>query len=514
MRDPAPWQRRYEKMALCSLAFGVFSQYLFVGNSLGISVALFTCVFYGLFFYAIKGRIGGFDQWRGQSKSGWLLSLPVALLSLCYMLFNNELFRLLNIVVLPALVAAQTVLLSRSSTKPWFRTAFYQDVLYLSLIKPFSYFTVPFGLLANRVSPLQNSGGNPGSGKVRRILLGLLLASPLLIVVILLLASADRIFMDLLNRLPEVFGDYSIRTLFTRTVLAVFIAVFSFSYLWTLLFRRTDDQWRDGSDVGSAGALTAAGSTAVKQQAPLSLDALTAGTLLISFNIVYIVFAAIQFSYLFGAANGLLPDGVAYAEYARQGFAQLVVVALINLVLLLSGLHFIRREGTVAEWVRKLSLSMLVGCTVVMLVSAYSRLSLYESAYGYTQTRILVQGFMLFLGLILIVSFMRIWSEHFSLAKAYIGLAVTAYIIINFVNVDAIIAKQNMIRYQDTGKIDMQYLGSLSTDAFPTLIKLQKEEPALAEAIENVKKSMLDEANQRGGWPAWNMSVARVVNEK
>ncbi|RAP78384.1 DUF4153 domain-containing protein [Paenibacillus montanisoli] len=501
LRDPAPWQRKYETMAVCSLGYGLFSQYLFVGNALGLSVLLFVGAFYGLFFYAVQGRIGGFDQWRGQSKSGWLLILPIALLALSYVLFHNELFRSLNIVVLPALIAAQTVLLSRSSAKPWYRTAFYQDVLYLALIKPVSYFAVPFGLLANRISPKAGSEeGQMQNSKLRRIALGLLLAVPPLVVVILLLASADQIFMDLVNRLPELFGGLSIGSLLRRVIVAGIIALYSFGYLWTLLFRKSGDGWKEAS-------------TAVNGSMPgIALDPLTAVTLLISFNVVYIVFAAIQFSYLFGAAHGLLPAEAAYAEYARQGFAQLVVVALINLALLLGGLHGIRKEGKGAETARKLSLSLLVGCTIVMLVSAYSRLSLYESAYGYTQTRILVHGFMIFLGLILIVSFVRIWREHFSLAKAYIGLAVAAYVVMNYVNVDAIIAEQNIARYHATGKIDLNYLGSRSSDAFPAIAELSVEAPELQPSSDELLRSMRLAAQNRGGWPSWNLSVSRVTN--
>ncbi|WP_308634117.1 DUF4153 domain-containing protein [Paenibacillus silvisoli] len=505
MRDPAPWQRKYELMAVCSLGFGLISQYLFIGNALGLSVLLFAAMFYGLFFYAVKGRIGGFDQWRGQSKSGWLLLLPIALLAVSYVLFHNELFRSLNMIVLPALVAAQTVLLSRSSAKPWYRVAFYQDVIYLALIKPVSYFTVPFGLVTNRLAPKRDGEeGKARNGKLRRIALGLLLAAPPLIVVIVLLASADRIFLDLVVRLPELFGGLSVGTLLGRVLLAGIITLYAFCYLWTLLFRKSGDGWKEYLKEVSA--------TSGVMPSAVKLDPLTAVTLLMSFNFVYIIFAAIQFSYLFGAANGLLPAGAAYADYARQGFAQLVIVSLINLALLLGGLHGIRTSGKAAETGRKLSLSMLVGCTLVMLISAFSRLSLYESAYGYTQTRILVHGFMIFLGVILIVSFIRIWRDHFSLAKAYIGLAVAAYVVMNYVNVDAIIAEQNMHRYEAHGEIDLDYLGSLSSDAYPAIKEMAALAPGLQPGTDEILSKMQAAAQNRGGWPSWNLSVSRVLN--
>ncbi|REE81275.1 uncharacterized protein DUF4173 [Paenibacillus taihuensis] len=498
MRDPAPWQRRYERIALLSLLFGLISQYLMIGHSFGINVPLFVALFYGLYFYAVQGRIGGFDQWRGQSKSGWLLCLPIALLSLTYVLFANTLFQSLNIVVLPALAAAQTVLLTRSSAKPWYRAAFYHDVLYVAIFKPITYISVPFELFASRFLPngFISEASSPAVSRARRIVLGLLLAAPLLLIVILLLASADSIFQSLLNRIPSLFGDVSIGNGIVRLIAAFAIALYAFCYLWTLLFRRTGEQLQTPP--------------ARLAKVRFLFDPITAETLLICFNLVYLVFAAIQFSYLFGAASGLLPEGAAYADYARQGFAQLVVVSIINLGLLLGGLHLVKREGQTAETVRKISLSLLVGCTIVMLVSAFSRLQLYEQAYGFTQTRLLVHGFMLFLGLVLLMSLIRIWREHFSLAKAYIGLAVAAYVVMNYINIDAIIAEQNSIRYSSTGKIDLEYLKTLSPDALPALVKLQKEHqndlPALTPIIDSIRNAAIE----HGSWQSWSWPQQRA----
>ena len=55
-------------------------QYLFVGHTAGISVLLSVAGFYSLYFYAIKGRLGGFEPWEGQNNAGWLLLIPVVFL--------------------------------------------------------------------------------------------------------------------------------------------------------------------------------------------------------------------------------------------------------------------------------------------------------------------------------------------------------------------------------------------------------------------------------------------------
>lgn len=222
------------------------------------------------------------------------------------------------------------------------------------------------------------------------------------------------------------------------------------------------------------------------------------------------LFAVIQFSYLFGAADGLLPAGTAYAEYARRGFMELVVVALINIGILLFGLHFIRAGSKGLELARKGMLSLLMGCTLVMLVSAYSRLSLYEQNYGYTELRLLVHGFMIFLGVLMAVAFIRIWYQWFSLAKVYVAIAITSYVIMNFANIEARIAVNNIARYEETGKIDLVYLQSLSADAGPALTLFQEKHPELDE-LEGIVERYRKEAQERRHWQSWNLSFHRQL---
>ncbi|WP_141504561.1 DUF4153 domain-containing protein [Paenibacillus luteus] len=500
MGDLAPWQKRYEKMVVLALLFGLLSQYLFVGAPAGISVMVFVASFYGLFFYSVQGRLGGFEKWQGQASSSWLLFIPIFLLALTYTLYANILFRFLNFFALFALIVAQTTVMTSSSTKPWYRGVFYIELLFLALVKPFAFIGVPFILLTDRLRNKEKGSGT-GRSKVGKILLGLLISAPILIVVISLLASADEIFLSWLSSIPNLLGDFSFGDGFWRFFVGAFIGCYAFCYIWGLIFKNPKEQVSVSAPDPQASALYARGR--------IEFDPLTAGTFLIAINLVYVLFVAIQFSYLFGAANGLLPEGAAYAEYARRGFAELVMVALINVGLLMCGLHLIRRTSAVAEWVRKLSLTVLISCTIVMLVSAYSRLSLYEEAYGFTQTRLLVHGFMLYLGVLLLIAMLRIWKERFSMGKAYICVSVIAFILMNYVNVDARIAEKNIGRFERTGNIDVGYLGMLSTDAAPQLLKLREKHPEI-KGLHEVVELLQQHARNHDKWQSWNLSMQRA----
>lgn len=497
MRDPAPWQRRYGNMLIFSLLLGFAGQYLFVGNPPGLSVLLFTAGFYGLFFYSAKGRMGGFERWRGQRGTGWLLTVPAALLAVSYMLFDNPFFRTLNWFVLAALIGAQTLLLTRGGSQPWHRVAFYKDLLAQAVAAPLAHIAVPFELAAERLKSGSKEEGSGGRGKFRRVMLGLLMAAPLLIVVTVLLASADGIFMSWMNRIADPASWGSFGGLLQRFIVGALIALYAFCYIWGLLFRKeTPGEAWDRPAVA-------------EPKADRRMDPVAAGSALVSINLVYVLFAGIQFSYLFGAADGLLPEGLIYAEYARRGFAELIIVCLINQGLLIFGLHYIRPAGPAGERFRKLLLSLLTVCTAVMLLSAYSRLSLYEEAYGYTHARLLAHGFMLFLAVLMAAALVRVWLARFSLAKVYIAAAIAAYVALNYANLDARIVDGNAARYERTGLIDVDYLSVLSADAALALERLAAKYPELDGAAARLDE-LRREAGERRGWPSWNLAWHRL----
>ncbi|MCY9667790.1 DUF4173 domain-containing protein [Paenibacillus alginolyticus] len=494
MRDPAPWQRKYGLMLMYACLFGFMVQYMFIDHAAGISVLISVAGFYSLYFYAIKGRLGGFEPWEGQNKAGWFLLAPVVLIAMTYTLFANNLFHTLNMLALPICIAMQTIVLSRNSKHAWYHATFLHDLLRHCFGRPLAYLSVPFGMIKAWL-PRRKTEKESAWGKMGKVGAGLLLAAPILFIVIGLLASADRVFQSWMAGIPHWFNGISIVEGIVRTGFGIAITLYTFCYLWGILFPKVIEVSQTPQELSEESA-------AVSKK--FLIDPITAGTLLVCVNVVYVLFAIIQFSYLFGAANGFLPNGVLYAEYARRGFAELVAVAIINISLLFPGLHWIRRSSHVGETIRKGLLTMLVGCTIVMLISAYGRLSLYEEAYGFTQTRLLVHGFMIFLGVLFIIAFFRIWMERMSLSKAVITTAILAYLVMNYMNIEQRIVINNMERYERTGIIDLEYLGRLSTDVVPPLKELQAKHPELVSIQATIDRIKSDSGDY--SWPSWNLS--------
>jgi hypothetical protein len=177
---------------------------------------------------------------------------------------------------------------------------------------------------------------------------------------------------------------------------------------------------------------------------------------LAALNLLFAVFVAVWLTALFGGHEFVARTaGLTYADYARQGFGQLLVVAALTLVLI--GVVDGRRRLTRA----------LLGClcvlTLVVLASALRRLELYEEAFGFTRLRVLAHMTMLWLGalLVLVVAAGAARRESW-LPRA--AVAVTATFLIGFAasNPDLRIAHGNLGR---SGPVDVHYIEQLSADA-------------------------------------------------
>lgn len=122
---------------------------------------------------------------------------------------------------------------------------------------------------------------------------------------------------------------------------------------------------------------------------------------------LFVVFLALQARYLGGGDAALARFGLTYAEYARRGFGELVVVAVLSLGLLIALDAFTERSAP--GYFVGMGAGML-GAVLLMLASAAYRLALYVRAFGWTTTRFLVAVFMAWLAVVLFAA-ARTWLQ-------------------------------------------------------------------------------------------------------
>lgn len=347
----------------------------------------------------------------------------------------------------------------------------------------------------------QPGGVSPRAWAVAR---GVALALPIVILFAMLLTSADVAFNKFILDLLKALSLDNLTELTLRVMVTVLVG---WACLGGLAFALRDD---------AAQAATRAGEATESKTGPghFQLTFTESAIVLVSVNALFAAFVAIQLRYFFGGQSNITVEGFTYAEYARRGFGELVIVALFTLGLGLVLQWLTRRQSAVAVWGFNVLCVMLVAFTSIILASAFQRLLLYEEAYGFTRLRTYPHVFMIWLGGLLAVFLITTLLKRprlfvFGALLAALGFVAT----LNTLNSDAFIARENILRYQATGKLDAAYLATLSDDALPELL------PLLTNADEETRTIIggalhyrLDQlAALPLGWPGWHLARARAL---
>jgi len=269
--------------------------------------------------------------------------------------------------------------------------------------------------------------------------LGVVIAVPMLVIVVALLSGADVLFRRMTT---ELFDWIKPGNLF-NVVFRIGAMFFGSYMLIAFLCRRS-----------------------IKEEVPdrRNGEPVLAITITGLLSIIYILFSGIQ---IFGLFLGRmeLPEGYTYAMYAREGFFQLLVVSVLNLVIVLCSLAYFKESK-----VLKIILTIMSLCTFVMIASSAMRMILYIQSYYMTFLRLFVLWalavlFALFLGVII-----SIFREHFRLFGYSVAVVTVLYLALSFSHPDLIIAKVNVGNTED-----YSYLSELSADAAPVLIPYLEE---------------------------------------
>jgi len=227
-------------------------------------------------------------------------------------------------------------------------------------------------------------------------------------------------------------------------------------------------------------------------------------------NLLFAAFVAVQLTALFGGDAWVLKTaGLSYAEYARQGFFQLVAVSVIVLGIVAVAATVLKTERR-ERWVLSGQLGVLCGLTMVVLFSAMHRLGLYIDAYGLSRLRLSVQATIWWLGalfaLVLVAGAARLagrgtgWLPRTIVLVTALGLGAFAV-----VNPDLRVA-QSQAEVRGVARLDADYLGDLGAEAVPALDRLP--EPLRSCVLADVA-----EANGLNGpdpWNGWNLARAEA----
>lgn len=331
------------------------------------------------------------------------------------------------------------------------------------------------------------SGGARVAG---RALMGILIALPLLLVFGALFMEADLAFRSIVERLTDI----DLARIVSHVVFTLWLAWGTCGALVFLLLSRAEDR----------------GPLKLPQIA--RLGTVEIGVALGLVNLLFLAFILVQVGYLFGNADLVrLTPGLTYAEYARHGFFQLVVVVALALPMLLAGDWLLAGADRKTFRAQAALLVLMLG---VVLVSAAWRMRLYQQAYGWTEQRFYVTGFLLWLAAALAwfgATTLRGKREWFTSGAIAAGLALVMGL--NIINPDAWIARQNLALHARSGDpeaIDAAYLASLSSDAFPVLAEALPDLPEEARRLIEERFARW-QSHQTGDWRTWSLADHRAA---
>lgn len=167
------------------------------------------------------------------------------------------------------------------------------------------------------------------------------------------------------------------------------------------------------------------------------------------------------------------------------------------------GRLFTRKAGgsRLSPSVARVLTGLLISLPIVLIL-----IVLYEEAYGYTYLRLFTHAFMVFLFAFFIITLYRVWADGAPLLKPYIIAAIMAFVAVNYMNVDALIAHNNIERYNKTGKIDVRYLTVLSNDAIPQIAALAESKPRIAPELNAFLDNKKKELSGNKGWQSFNLA--------
>ncbi len=319
-----------------------------------------------------------------------------------------------------------------------------------------------------------------------------LIALPIVLIFGILLRDADPVFASFLA-LPDV----DVATIASHVVVSGFFA-------WVMA------GWARGAMLADLAPGRA------PNRLPFSLGMLDVTVVLGALNLLFALYVATQLGWLFGGEQFLQArTGLTVAEYARQGFFQMVWVALLVIPVLLitraalrDGAALERRHTALA-----IPLLLLLGA---MILSAVLRMRLYVQYFGLTLDRLYPLVFMGWLVAVLAwlaLTVLRGDGRFFAAGAVVAGLATLAAL--NVVVPDVVVARVNIARAASGASLDLQHLASLGGEAMPLVVPAVlapqpfTSEPAARDATNGARCAAARTLLRR-----WGPSSRRVIRRE
>lgn len=294
----------------------------------------------------------------------------------------------------------------------------------------------------------------PGRGKLVPVLRAAVVAVLLLIVFGRLFASADAAMADILGSLSPSFAPGEIPLRLVLFVLGL-ATTLGFAHIAAGPRRWDRTVVRPGRERGR-----------LEWALPL-----------VALNLMFGAFALVQAVVVLGGRDSIMENaGMSRSEYARQGFWQLMAATVLTLVVVAVAKRWAPRSSESDRRLARLLLGVLCLLTLVVVASALGRMWFYVDASGLTRLRLWVLVVEVWLGavFVLLITAGLVRSAAW-LPRAVVLSGALTVAVYGLIGPDAIVAEQNVARFERTGQIDLRNVRDLSLDAVPALDRLPQD---------------------------------------
>lgn len=307
------------------------------------------------------------------------------------------------------------------------------------------------------------------SENTRKILFGLIIALPVVLLLISLFASADSTFQSWTEQLNKSLGKFFTLEFLKLDFMEMLFSGFFFgSYLLTVI------------------PTPKIKNIVIKRHYLVELLTVTA---LVSF--VFGLFIISQYKNVHTIINGFNNGSLNPSEFVREGFYQMSFAVVIAFgVLYLVNLELVKKVVNRLKRTSGYLTGILFVEIAAVIILAFQRVWAYQFAYGYTQLRlwgIFIVVWLMGIALLLAGRLYRLLSKQAYIQAAVLFSAVVV-LTIGLINVDRTVASVKPPTVNS--KIDYAYIGNtLSYDAAPEwermLVTVEKEEYELLKGIMN-----------------------------
>ena len=430
-----------------------------------------------------------------KNKKAYILSIPILLLCSTYLFFNNHLFNILNIFVILSLFAAMIIW----SLSDKFKYSLFFTKIFNVIIGPLEFVGKSLSIIKDSIKTTGNS--NSKIELTKRIIKAVIISIPVILVILFLLISADdnfaKIFSGFADCIVKLFTSWEVLYFILRIILLAVLFIYFVSFIYNLTNEKSSFNIIEK----------------ISKPKGIKIDIFTVNTVLTILNIVYAIFSIVQ---LINIGNTSSIEN--YSSTARQGFFQLMIVSIINFTFIIISTINKAEESTKSKKYKNIMNILMLIFTVILIIVSFQKMKLYVGKYGYTYLRILVFFTLATEAILIIPTTMYVIKRKINLFYTYFTIIIVMYILMNFININKVIAKRNVDLYFETGKLDFSYLKKLdSTDSVLEVIRLQGkieddeyESRRVNNYLYDTKKDLQEE---KSSWQSFNFSKNKVKKE-